>query len=72
MRELYNWSKARNDNIQQLLGIVMFQERLGMVSIWRLNGNMQQYIEKNPGVERYPLVRGRVNVMPFVHLKSNS
>lgn len=55
-RELYHWSKARHENIQELLGIVMFQDRLGMVSLWMENGNLQQYIEKNPSVERYPLV----------------
>ncbi|KAF8601674.1 kinase-like protein [Ceratobasidium sp. AG-I] len=55
MRELYNWSQAKHENIQQLLGIVLFQGRLGMVSTWRPDGNLQQYIKNNPYVERHQL-----------------
>ena len=38
-----------------------------MVSLWRQNGNLQQYIEKNPKVERYPLVRIH-NRLSAVHI----
>lgn len=34
----------------------MFQERLGMVSLWMDNGNLQEYLRKVPGVDRYELV----------------
>lgn len=68
MRELYHWSKARHENIQELLGIVIFQGKLGMVSLWRQHGNLQQYIEKNPSVERYSLVRGSLDIILFSHV----
>lgn len=71
-RELYNWSKARHENIQELLGIVIFQERLGMVSLWMSNGNLQQYIEKNPDVDRHPLVRSHTGCLLFVRVLMNS
>lgn len=57
MREIYIWSKAKHENVQELLGIIMFQGRLGMVSPWMENGNLQEYIQKHPDVDRYKLVR---------------
>lgn len=56
MREVYAWSQLRHDNVQELLGIIMFQDSLGMVSPWMERGNLQHYIETNPGVARHPLV----------------
>lgn len=29
-----------------------------MASLWRSNGDLQKYIERHPGVDRYLLVRG--------------
>ncbi|KAF8596192.1 kinase-like protein [Ceratobasidium sp. AG-I] len=59
MRETYNWSKARHENVQQLLGITILQERLGMVSLWREHGDLQGYIRNNPSADRYKLVSAR-------------
>ncbi|KAF8594402.1 WD40 repeat-like protein [Ceratobasidium sp. AG-I] len=66
-RELYHWSKARHENIQELLGVVMFQGRLGMVSRWMHNGNLQQYIQKNPSIERYPLCVQVTKGVAYLH-----
>ncbi|KAG8729729.1 hypothetical protein FRC10_003487 [Ceratobasidium sp. 414] len=54
-RELYTWSKAKHKNVQELLGVIMFQGQLGMVSPWMDNGNLEEYIQKNPGVDRHDL-----------------
>lgn len=56
MRESYAWSRAKHPNVQQLIGIIMLDERLGMASLWMENGNLQHYIQKNPGADRYKLV----------------
>lgn len=61
MREIYIWFKARHENIHELLGILMFQGRLGMVSRWMENGNLRQYIQKRPDVDRYKLVSLNAN-----------
>lgn len=55
MRELYNWSKMNHKNIHKLLGVIMFQGRLGMVSRWMDNGHLREYIDKNKAVDRYQL-----------------
>ena len=56
MREVYVWSRLQHVNVQELLGIIHFQEALGMVSPWMENGNLQEYIASDRKVERYPLV----------------
>lgn len=56
MRELYNWSKVNHENIHKLLGTILFQGRLGMVSKWMKHGHLREYIKKNKEVDRYQLV----------------
>ncbi|KAG8727476.1 hypothetical protein FRC11_013082, partial [Ceratobasidium sp. 423] len=63
MRELYNWSKAKHVNIHQLLGVIMFQGRVGMVSRWMPNGNLQEYLSENPTVGRYQLVGWTIRIL---------
>ncbi|KAF8602272.1 kinase-like protein [Ceratobasidium sp. AG-I] len=67
MRETYMWSKAKHDNVQQLLGITMLQGRLGMVSLWREHGNMQEYIRRNPSVNRYHLCAQVASGVSYLH-----
>lgn len=55
------WSKAKHDNIQELCGVIIFQGRLGMVSLWMSNGNLPAYIRKNPDIDRYQLVSFEVD-----------
>ncbi|KAL5636673.1 hypothetical protein ACGC1H_000584 [Rhizoctonia solani] len=55
MREVYYWSKLNHPHIQELLGVVLFQERVGMVSPWRQYGNLRDYIKRHPNVDRYAL-----------------
>lgn len=56
VREVYMWSKLHHPNVQELLGIVVFQGSLGMVSPWMKEGNLQQFLTVHPEAERYSLV----------------
>lgn len=56
VREVYIWSKLRHPNIQELMGILVFHNGLGMVSPWMSRGNLTQHLKACPGVERHPLV----------------
>lgn len=60
--QLQQWSKAKHDNIQELLGVIMFQDLLGAVSPWVDNGTLQEYVRNNPAVDRYSLVRSSLPV----------
>lgn len=66
MREIYNWSKAKHHNIQELMGVIIFQGRLGMVSLWMDHGNLREYIDKYPDVDRYSLVLYSLHFSPGV------
>ncbi|CAE6446832.1 unnamed protein product [Rhizoctonia solani] len=67
MREIYNWSQLNHDNIQKLLGVVVFDERLGMVSKWMEGGNIQSYLENNPRIYRYPLCIQVAQGVEYLH-----
>ncbi|CAE6431161.1 unnamed protein product [Rhizoctonia solani] len=55
MKEVYNWTKVKHENVQELLGVVMFQGRVGLVSPWMPYGNLREYILEHPEVNRYVL-----------------
>ncbi|QRV95924.1 Tyrosine kinase catalytic domain protein [Ceratobasidium sp. AG-Ba] len=66
-REIYVWSKCQHPNVQQLLGLVHFRNQLGMVSFWEANGNMSEYIDKYPGVDRLELCSQIVEGLSYLH-----
>ncbi|CUA71930.1 Hypoxia up-regulated protein 1 [Rhizoctonia solani] len=55
MREVYAWSKLDHENVHKLLGVTIHQGQLGMVSEWMTNGNLRNYLNRNPSVDRYKL-----------------
>ncbi|KAG8716062.1 hypothetical protein FRC11_010255, partial [Ceratobasidium sp. 423] len=55
-REIYNWSKLDHENVNKLMGVIMFRERLGMVSEWMEHGNLRHYLSRNSGADRHELV----------------
>ncbi|CAE7205355.1 unnamed protein product [Rhizoctonia solani] len=70
MREIYNWSKLDHESIQKLLGVVVFEGRLGMVSEWMDGGNLQHYLQRNPHVDRYPLCIQVAQGVEYLHTKN--
>ncbi|CAE6530191.1 unnamed protein product [Rhizoctonia solani] len=51
-RELYMWSNCNHPNVHQFLGLVMFRDRIGMVSPWAKHGNLLKYLSENPQADR--------------------
>ncbi|CAE7065459.1 unnamed protein product [Rhizoctonia solani] len=51
-REIYHWSKLDHENVNKLMGVTMFRERLGVVSEWMEHGNLRQYLHQNSGANR--------------------
>ena len=56
-REAVAWKHLQHPNILPLLGVSLTQRRFGMVSEWMENGNINDFIQKNPDVNRTKLVR---------------
>ncbi|KAF8596176.1 WD40 repeat-like protein [Ceratobasidium sp. AG-I] len=67
MREMYMWSKAKHENVHELLGAIMFRGYLGMVSPWMKHGNLQEYVRKNRDVDRYQLCVDVAAGMSYLH-----
>ncbi|CAE6444576.1 unnamed protein product [Rhizoctonia solani] len=55
-REIYLWSRLKHENIQPLMGVIIFKGHyLGMVSQWMENGNLHGYMRKSPNFDRYKM-----------------
>ncbi|KAG8735327.1 hypothetical protein FRC10_010735 [Ceratobasidium sp. 414] len=66
-RELYTWSKCQHRNVQQLLGLVEFQNQIGMVSVWEVNGDLHNYIRLQPGADRCQLSTQIAEGLSYLH-----
>ncbi|KAF8597385.1 hypothetical protein BDV93DRAFT_452968, partial [Ceratobasidium sp. AG-I] len=59
-RELSAWSHLRHERVVPLLGLALFRGQLAMVSPWSKKGNVMRFIEQQPDLDRYALVRVRI------------
>ena len=55
-REVVIWRYLQHANILPLLGVTLAEGRFAMVSEWMENGDINDFIEKNPKVNRTELV----------------
>ncbi|CAE6420256.1 unnamed protein product [Rhizoctonia solani] len=70
-RELFCWSKMQHPNIHQLQGVIIFREQyLGMVSEWMENGNLHEYIRKQPKADRYQLCMHIASGLEYMHSRN--
>ncbi|CUA70584.1 Hypoxia up-regulated protein 1 [Rhizoctonia solani] len=67
MREIYAWSKLDHENVHKLLGVTIHQGQLGMVSEWMTNGNLRNYLSRNPDVDRYKLCIQIAKAVTYIH-----
>jgi serine/threonine protein kinase len=56
-REGVAWKHLRHPNVLPLLGVTVSERRFAMVSEWMEHGNINEFVEKNPRVNRTELVR---------------
>ncbi|CAE6514661.1 unnamed protein product [Rhizoctonia solani] len=67
-RELFCWSRMEHPNIHRLQGVIMFRGRcLGMVSEWMENGNLHEYLRKQPSTDRYQLCVHVASGLEYMH-----
>ena len=55
-REAIAWKHLRHPNVLPLLGVTLVEQRFAMVSEWMEDGNINDFIQKNPNVDRTELV----------------
>ena len=56
-REGVAWKHLRHPNILPLLGVTLNEHRFALVSEWMENGNINEFIERDPHVNRAEFVR---------------
>ncbi|KAG8728778.1 hypothetical protein FRC11_010226, partial [Ceratobasidium sp. 423] len=67
-REIHYWSKLKHENVHQLMGLILFKNQsLGMVSEWMDNGNLHEYLRKNPDANRYQLSVEVASGLAYIH-----
>ncbi|CAE6417995.1 unnamed protein product [Rhizoctonia solani] len=54
-RELYNWFKAKHRNVLELYGIALYNGQIAMISPWMDNGNLRNYVNSRPEVNRWAM-----------------
>ncbi|KAG8727433.1 hypothetical protein FRC12_022505, partial [Ceratobasidium sp. 428] len=55
-REIHAWAKCHHDNVLELIGLTQHRGKLAVVAPWMENGNLRQYLGKNPDADRIDLV----------------
>ena len=56
-REGVTWKHLRHPNILPLLGVTLNEQRFALVSEWMENGNINEFIKRDEGINRTKLVR---------------
>ena len=50
------WKSLRHPNVLPLLGVVMSETKLAMVSEWMSNGNINEFVRAHQDANRFELV----------------
>jgi len=50
------WKFLRHPNVLPLIGVMMSETRFAMISSWMENGNINEFLKKNPDANRLGLV----------------
>ncbi|QRV85566.1 Tyrosine kinase family catalytic domain protein [Ceratobasidium sp. AG-Ba] len=66
-RELYTWSRCQHPNVQRLLGLAIFRNTLAMITVWEWNGNIPQYLMRNPTADRCNLSTQVADGLAYLH-----
>ncbi|KAG9127452.1 hypothetical protein FRC07_013635 [Ceratobasidium sp. 392] len=66
-RELHTWSKCDHPNVANLLGLAEFRGQIAMVSVWMENGDLRNYVNKYPNVDRLKLCAQVADGLAYLH-----
>ncbi|CAE6525260.1 unnamed protein product, partial [Rhizoctonia solani] len=66
-REIRTWSKCNHPNVLALLGLVEFRGKFGMIAPWMENGNLPDYLDKNPSANRCKLCAEVCEGVAYLH-----
>ena len=55
-KEVVTWKSLRHQNVLPLLGVMMMEKQLTMVSEWMVNGTVNEFIKAHRDANRFELV----------------
>lgn len=64
------WKFLRHPNVLPLIGVMMSETQLAIVSQWMMNGSINEYAKAHPDVNRLELVS--LPFKPYFSSSSNS
>ncbi|KAG8754546.1 hypothetical protein FRC12_011159 [Ceratobasidium sp. 428] len=65
--EVFAWSRCHHPNVLPLIGLAEFDGRLAMVSPWMNNGNIRDYVNKQPGADQFNLCTQIAYGLAYLH-----
>ncbi|CAE6533660.1 unnamed protein product [Rhizoctonia solani] len=65
--ELYVWSKCKHPNVLELSGVMIFRDRIAMVSPWVENGHLRWFLSRDPQVDRCALCVQIADGVGYLH-----
>ncbi|KAF9644327.1 kinase-like protein [Thelephora ganbajun] len=66
-REVVAWKGLYHPNVLPLLGVTMIKNQFVMVSEWMKNGNINEFVKKNPNANRLELLGDATRGLIYMH-----
>ncbi|KAG8724266.1 hypothetical protein FRC09_020554 [Ceratobasidium sp. 395] len=66
-RGVYAWSKCHHPNVLPLTGLANLRDQLATVSPWMDNGDIRDYVNKQPDADRFNLCAGIACGLAYLH-----
>jgi len=66
-KEVVTWASLRHPNVLSLLGIIMDDEQLAMVSEWMTNGNINEFVRAHKDANRFELLKDVARGLMYLH-----
>ncbi|KAG8705365.1 hypothetical protein FRC08_001704 [Ceratobasidium sp. 394] len=66
-REIHTWSKLRHPHVLRLLGLVVYHDRIGMVSPWVERGTVRYYLTRTPEADRPQICTQIAGALLYLH-----
>ncbi|KAG8705366.1 hypothetical protein FRC08_001705 [Ceratobasidium sp. 394] len=66
-REIYTWSKLQHPHVLRLLGLVVYRDRISMVSPWIESGAVRYYLIRTPEVNRPQMCTQIASALLYLH-----
>ncbi|TDL14287.1 kinase-like protein, partial [Rickenella mellea] len=69
IKELKIWSRLNHQNVLQLRGYTLdcYGDFPALISEWMTNGTVRNYLEKNPEVDFFDMVKGIADGLEYLH-----